>query len=69
MSYHKKLTLCAKHRAATYTKPDRTVPSLAMSGNWLQRAGFDVGDRVTVTATDAGLFIARDSVQPYNKEA
>lgn len=50
------LKLQPKHRALTLGT-QKIVPSLTLSGIWLEEQGFKVGDRVRITAREKLLII------------
>ena len=51
----KKVKLQPKHRALVYGQ--KVVPSLYLSGVWLEALGFKVGDRVSITPRELLLII------------
>lgn len=38
-------------------RPPRTVPALRLSGDWLQRAGFEIGEKVRLRITGRKITI------------
>jgi len=59
--------LHSKYRALTRSwnySPGKTVPWLNVSGLWLKNAGFNIGDRVSITTREKLLII-----EPLEAEA
>ncbi|MBL7737439.1 MAG: SymE family type I addiction module toxin [Chitinophagaceae bacterium] len=53
----RKLRLCRKYRNLRNNWQPQVVPWLALSGLWLQDAGFKPGDRVEITIDNNLLII------------
>lgn len=51
----KKLKIQPKHRQLAYS--EKFVPELRLSGVWLERSGFKVGDEVQITVKDQEIVI------------
>lgn len=51
----KKVKLQPKHRALVYGQ--KVVPSLKISGVWLEKLGFKAGDMVSITTREQLLII------------
>ena len=39
----------------------REIPTIMLKGMWLKKAGFDVGDYISVTCEDDKIVIAKDT--------
>ena len=39
----------------------REIPTIMLKGMWLKKAGFDVGDYISVTCEDGKIVIAKDT--------
>ena len=46
------LTVCGQNNSS-----DRKVPVLILKGQWLEEAGFQIGDRVEISLDDGKLFM------------
>lgn len=60
------LTVCGQ-----YNSSDRKVPVLILKGQWLEEAGFQIGDRVEISLDDGKLFMenkGRGYGKPYLNE-
>jgi toxic protein SymE len=53
----RKVRLCRKFRWLTDTREVQEVPWLNVSGLWLERAGFRMGDQVEITINNQQLII------------
>ena len=53
----RKLKLQPEYRTANTSNGLKTVPSLRLSGIWLEQSGFKAGQQVTVTVMDEELII------------
>lgn len=53
----RKLKLQPEYRATNTGNRLKTVPSLKLSGVWLEQSGFKAGHQVTVTVMDEELII------------
>ncbi len=54
-----------------YEKNDykyRTIPMIKFSGKWLESAGFEIGDYITVSCEDGKIVIAPDTDRKYLTE-
>lgn len=53
----RKLKIQPKYRLLATSYRDRIVPELRLSGVWLERSGFRVGEQVQVTIKDQEIII------------
>ena len=48
---------------------NRETPTIMLKGQWLKKAGFDIGDYITVTCENGKLVIAQDAERAAVKAA
>jgi toxic protein SymE len=53
----RKLKVYPKYRSLASTHSARIVPELRLCGQWLERSGFRIGERVQVTIKDQEIII------------
>ena len=61
--YLRRLKMCYTNRPRRFSKSNQ-VPSLLLSGNWLQKAGFETGNYTTLFVGDGVIIIRKEE----NKE-
>ena len=54
----RKLKISSQYAKALWKKPTHK-PKLILSGDWMQKAGFEIGKNVTITVTQNQLIITK----------
>lgn len=54
----RKLTVSSQYVSALWKKPTHK-PKLTISGDWMKKAGFEIGEKVTVSVSQNLLIIQR----------
>ena len=44
------------------------IPNISLKGQWLEEAGFPIGERLTVRVMDGCLFLLRESEERYTEQ-
>ena len=57
--YIRRLKTCYSHRMNTSLKI-KQVPTLRLMGNWLRKAGFEIGDYNTIIVSEGVLVIRKE---------
>jgi toxic protein SymE len=58
LSNLRKLTVSSSYHKARWKKPT-FKPKLTISGDWVEKAGFEIGDKVTISVSQNQLIITK----------